>query len=349
MENDNFNQGALEQIQSNSSSLRKATPLSKYLAMALFIILPFLGGWIGYTYSPEKVVEVEKIIYKDSELSNTGSQNLVHQDTDKSLEEIAFVSYNESGWKGGWMVRKNSNTGEWEDIKQVAGKYIQKRGVLKNNHVFLSTYGDLSNNPDYSSYVTIVSLENNEVSQLPVDGYLVNLLEVENSVFAFVINNWECMNIPGRMVYANSDSRFCIGKIIDITPDGLSSTAFPELPGAKKLVAYDPATQTMILSDGYGAGCVTETFYTYDLVRKTIVESESFSYCDEFYEGVTSYASYKEDFAVFKQTVVNKYLYHIYDEENLTQSFSFANSQVESVSKEITHPEALWVTEIPLN
>lgn len=42
--------------------LRKVTPLSKYLTMALFIILPFIGGYIGYMYTPEKVVEVEKVV-----------------------------------------------------------------------------------------------------------------------------------------------------------------------------------------------------------------------------------------------------------------------------------------------
>lgn len=43
----------------------QATPLSKYLAMALFVALPFIGGWIGYTYAPEKIVEVEKIVVKE--------------------------------------------------------------------------------------------------------------------------------------------------------------------------------------------------------------------------------------------------------------------------------------------
>ncbi len=38
----------------------RVTPLSKYLAMTLFILMPFVGGWIGYHYMPEKVVEVEK-------------------------------------------------------------------------------------------------------------------------------------------------------------------------------------------------------------------------------------------------------------------------------------------------
>ncbi len=30
--------------------------------MALFIIMPFVGGWVGYVYAPEKVVEIEKIV-----------------------------------------------------------------------------------------------------------------------------------------------------------------------------------------------------------------------------------------------------------------------------------------------
>ena len=38
--------------------LCKVTPLSKYLAMAIFIALPFVGGYVGYRLAPEKVVEV---------------------------------------------------------------------------------------------------------------------------------------------------------------------------------------------------------------------------------------------------------------------------------------------------
>jgi hypothetical protein len=48
--------------ESKISSLNKVTPLSKYLALGLFVSLPFIGGWIGYTYAPEKMVEVERIV-----------------------------------------------------------------------------------------------------------------------------------------------------------------------------------------------------------------------------------------------------------------------------------------------
>lgn len=49
--------------------LHQVTPLSKYLAMALFITMPFIGGWIGYMCAPEKVVEVERFLVKEIEVS----------------------------------------------------------------------------------------------------------------------------------------------------------------------------------------------------------------------------------------------------------------------------------------
>lgn len=56
-----------EIVDTKQSPLHTVTPLSKYLAMALFVVLPFLAGWIGYTYAPEKVVEVEKIVEVEKE------------------------------------------------------------------------------------------------------------------------------------------------------------------------------------------------------------------------------------------------------------------------------------------
>ena len=40
-------------------SLFQVTPTSKYLAMALFIAMPFIGGWIGYSLAPIKTVVIE--------------------------------------------------------------------------------------------------------------------------------------------------------------------------------------------------------------------------------------------------------------------------------------------------
>jgi hypothetical protein len=69
MENETQEQ---EEVQvEQKSKLHQVTPLSKYLALALFMILPFLGGWIGYTYAPEKVMEVEKDVIRYVEKENS--------------------------------------------------------------------------------------------------------------------------------------------------------------------------------------------------------------------------------------------------------------------------------------
>ncbi len=73
-------------VETQKSPLHCVTPLSKYIAMILFIALPFIGGWVGYTYAPEKVVEVEKIVEK---VINT--ENVATLDKEPQLPVISFV------------------------------------------------------------------------------------------------------------------------------------------------------------------------------------------------------------------------------------------------------------------
>ena len=59
------------------SPLYSITPFSKYFAMALFVILPFVGGWIGYTSAPEKIIEIEKVVLiKEVDSTESVSNNL---------------------------------------------------------------------------------------------------------------------------------------------------------------------------------------------------------------------------------------------------------------------------------
>lgn len=74
--------------------LKKVTPISKYLAMALFIILPFLGGWIGYTYAPEKVVDVVKAtnVKVEDDIKETPKQdNLYEVNFSESVPSRQFL------------------------------------------------------------------------------------------------------------------------------------------------------------------------------------------------------------------------------------------------------------------
>ncbi len=68
-----------QNFQSKFSKLNTVTPLSKYLAMTLFVILPFLGGLIGYNIALHNYPETTPTI----ELSGNGIQ----QEESLSLEE----------------------------------------------------------------------------------------------------------------------------------------------------------------------------------------------------------------------------------------------------------------------
>jgi hypothetical protein len=59
------------------SRLHRVTPLSRYLALALFIALPFIGGWVGYVNAPDEIVEVQVVTPKDSNLSEKAPNNFV--------------------------------------------------------------------------------------------------------------------------------------------------------------------------------------------------------------------------------------------------------------------------------
>lgn len=82
-----------EQPENKFDSLLKVTPLSKYLAMALFVTLPFVGGWIGYTFAPEKIVEVEKVLPIEKEVEDknpASSQNVNKQKYSLVFEDNSF-------------------------------------------------------------------------------------------------------------------------------------------------------------------------------------------------------------------------------------------------------------------
>ena len=67
--------------------LKKVTPLSKYLAMVLFILMPFIGGWVGYTYAPDKIVEVEKVVFKEIEVPMVSTEDAVSINPNLTLRD----------------------------------------------------------------------------------------------------------------------------------------------------------------------------------------------------------------------------------------------------------------------
>ncbi|MFT5849348.1 MAG: hypothetical protein ACI9H6_000153 [Patiriisocius sp.] len=90
-----------------TSPLHQVTPLSKYLALALFVILPFLGGWIGYTYAPEKVVVKEVIVGKETEAKSAEIEKVLFVDFD-------VTSSSDSEYAMNWSSH--------EDVQKIFGE-----------------------------------------------------------------------------------------------------------------------------------------------------------------------------------------------------------------------------------
>lgn len=67
-----------------TAQLHEVTPVSKYLAMALFIILPFIGGYVGYKYAPAKNVAIEN----PGSVQTEPEQNLALNE----IYQVVFVS-----------------------------------------------------------------------------------------------------------------------------------------------------------------------------------------------------------------------------------------------------------------
>ncbi len=63
-------QPEINETEGHFAPLKKVTTVSKYLAMALFVILPFLGGWIGYSIAPVKTIEIDRVVVKEETIND---------------------------------------------------------------------------------------------------------------------------------------------------------------------------------------------------------------------------------------------------------------------------------------
>ncbi|MFN3692948.1 MAG: hypothetical protein ACK4SL_02485 [Candidatus Paceibacteria bacterium] len=64
--------------------LKKVTPLSKYLVLTLFVLLPLLGGYVGYEFVQNKVMiqNVETVIATSSQVSSMATNTSLPTNTE---------------------------------------------------------------------------------------------------------------------------------------------------------------------------------------------------------------------------------------------------------------------------
>ena len=104
------------------SSLYQVTPLSKYLAMALFIILPFVGGYLGYTFAPEKIVEVEKEVIREVKVNEAEVEQTASADMWLARPYTLERQLNESGEQ---VLRFNNSAIGYSHDFEIGGEFLR--------------------------------------------------------------------------------------------------------------------------------------------------------------------------------------------------------------------------------
>ncbi|PCI29282.1 hypothetical protein COB52_02685 [Candidatus Kaiserbacteria bacterium] len=85
MEPDQITPGEQE---NKSEDMAKDSSLSKYLVVALIGLFSVLSGWIGYTLSPQKVVEGESVVLLKTFLEEAEAEKEQHNYSESTINEV---------------------------------------------------------------------------------------------------------------------------------------------------------------------------------------------------------------------------------------------------------------------
>jgi hypothetical protein len=122
--------------------LTTVTPLSKYLAMILFIILPFLGGWIGYYYALEKMLEVERLIEAGIAVTSNSTNDVEGERSDEDVNISKSYSL-----AGGYVIESYS-CGYIQFVDDMCYRLVRESNATEKKviiHDFTEAYRSASN------------------------------------------------------------------------------------------------------------------------------------------------------------------------------------------------------------
>lgn len=173
---------------------KTVTPFSKYLATILFVALPFVGGYVGYIFAPEKVVEVEKTVEVEVAQEEPEVQN------DLTLTSSAGGVYMND--KLGFSV---NYSGDWR-VDSFEDNSVQFFNYPESQATFASRWPEGANKVEGGG------------------GIVVNLDEVEN------LSEYSLVTQRGVQFYrldpnANNDNRW-ISILVPYPDDGTQALRF---------------------------------------------------------------------------------------------------------------------------
>lgn len=215
------------------SSFCTVTPFSKYLAMVLFVALPFLGFWAGWTLNDEDVV-VNNSVLNGEVVQENNSQNTtvgtVQEeiilseggiiDTYEILENEEFILYYKSDY---WSLVSEYDKGEY-----LEGKLLLLKGQTLQGETEIFASGPYIRVTNSSSErINLIRAEYEEIYEMTeVDGYLFEEIELDGEKIVRIM--YPALSWGGNIVeyfYTKSD-----GTMLSIShyPYEISSTSTKE-------------------------------------------------------------------------------------------------------------------------
>lgn len=280
------NQEVVE-IKSEKHPVFQVTKTSKYLALLLFVLLPFIGGWVGYTYAPEKIIELPQAWSLET---NTLTLPVVDNSNDLHFQE------------GTYAVGRSRHVdgNEWFDTSIF---YSPDRGYTWER--YLSVYDGMSSDRVYVLYGSLYfsTVENFSSATGTISNfYKVDLSSKEKTLIGQIEGHVSDYGVtPQGVIVVVPTNKFCLLKAINCTSEVFNleqqqTTSFGIVKGAW-IEAY--GNQGLVLGGGYGdAGCRSRELYQYQRTSANGLILQ-----DEFQDAA---CLDDEDYAIFAATTDQK-------------------------------------------
>lgn len=150
------NQSSIGETKAQFDQLNKVTPLSKYLALALFVVLPFVGAYVGYKIATGNANQ--GIVEIPTQLEKPVIEEIVKNDTNHDIdaEKWEWASFIHDSlqvqfkYPKDWIVEstlKDSNL-EHESVAIVNPKYPGKPNTDTPSEIF--SISEIALIPDYN-------------------------------------------------------------------------------------------------------------------------------------------------------------------------------------------------------
>jgi hypothetical protein len=262
--------------------------VSKYLALLLFIILPFLGAFVGYQFAPTKVVEVPVLLPN------------IEDSKDNMLTATTAVA---SGMYSMLHTRDNS-TRDWAPTYlytneepltafALAAGYSGETAVLVNQslYYYVLEQGDIADSSTTTIYTfDLVSGIVEEVAAVP--GLVGGIAAANDGVVVAVPADRICLD----------KATDCKSLVYQVATDGVV-TELATVSGVK-IQAYQPE-QGLVMTGGYGdAGCLSGEVYVYDEMFLLQSTYRGAGCIEEVSSGQTSMATFTAERDTFRSNAV---------------------------------------------